>query len=81
VIVADARHPYTRMLFAATPEIDDVSRVRSIPGTPPRLDQPIAGCAFAPRCDVVLDGCRNQAPPLVDTAGHGVRCLRPGVRP
>jgi oligopeptide/dipeptide ABC transporter ATP-binding protein len=63
-------HPYTRMLFAATPDLRDGSPVASIPGAPPRLDEPIAGCPFAPRCDSVLDVCRGVAPPL-RTAGPG----------
>jgi oligopeptide/dipeptide ABC transporter ATP-binding protein len=58
----DPRHPYTRMLFAATPDLYGDDEVVSIPGAPPRLDRPIAGCAFAPRCDSAFDRCRSEHP-------------------
>ena len=45
-------HPYTRMLFAATPDLRGDAPVTSIPGTPPRLDRPIVGCPFQPRCEI-----------------------------
>ena len=54
----DPRHPYTRLLFAATPDLDDLDgRVVSIPGAPPRLDRPLEGCPFRPRCDRAFDRC------------------------
>jgi oligopeptide/dipeptide ABC transporter ATP-binding protein len=81
-IVDDPEHPYTRMLFAATPEIDGEGAIASIPGTPPRLDREFTGCAFAPRCDVSIDACLDGVPALVASeAGHEVRCIRAGVRP
>jgi peptide/nickel transport system ATP-binding protein len=58
----DPRHPYTRMLFAATPDLYGNDEVLSIPGAPPRLDRPIAGCSFAPRCDRAFDACRQNTP-------------------
>src|SRR5215467_1035975 len=48
------RHPYTRLLFAATPDLYGRDAVISIPGAPPRLDVEAAGCPFRPRCDVPL---------------------------
>ena len=81
-IVQDPRHPYTRLLFAATPDIDGEGTIASIPGSPPRLDQSFNGCAFAPRCDVAIERCASVAPVLARSgAGHAVRCIRPGVRP
>jgi peptide/nickel transport system ATP-binding protein len=62
----DPRHPYTRMLFAATPDLYGDDAVVSIPGAPPRLDQPIEGCAFAPRCDRVFDPCRTLEPARIE---------------
>jgi oligopeptide/dipeptide ABC transporter ATP-binding protein len=75
------RHPYTRLLFAATPDLYGDEDVVSIPGTPPRLDEPIAGCPFRPRCDVVIDQCEHQRPVLLPaggSAGHAVACHRAG---
>ena len=43
------RHPYTRLLFAATPDLgQETEEIVSIPGAPPRLDQPLVGCPFRP---------------------------------
>jgi peptide/nickel transport system ATP-binding protein len=59
-----ARHPYTRLLFAATPDLYGEERVMSIPGAPPRLDRQIEGCPFRPRCDVWLNRCDGEHPVL-----------------
>jgi oligopeptide/dipeptide ABC transporter ATP-binding protein len=53
----DPRHPYTRLLFAATPDLLGDDEVVSIPGAPPRLDREIAGCPFTPRCDRRFEPC------------------------
>ncbi len=58
------RHPYTRLLFAATPDLYGDEDVVSIPGAPPRLDREIAGCPFRPRCDRAFDRCRTERPVL-----------------
>ena len=58
------RHPYTRMLFAATPDLTGERQVASIPGTPPRLDRDIVGCAFRPRCDSAFAPCAAEHPEL-----------------
>jgi oligopeptide/dipeptide ABC transporter ATP-binding protein len=51
-------HPYTRMLFAASPDLGmGDAPVLSIPGAPPRLDRPIDGCPFRPRCDSSFAAC------------------------
>lgn len=58
------RHPYTRLLFAATPDLESRDVVVSIPGAPPRLDREIVGCPFRPRCDVAFDRCAVERPVL-----------------
>jgi peptide/nickel transport system ATP-binding protein len=58
------RHPYTRLLFAATPDLYGEGDVVSIPGTPPRLDRPIGGCPFRPRCDRAFAPCVDHHPVL-----------------
>jgi oligopeptide/dipeptide ABC transporter ATP-binding protein len=71
------RHPYTRLLFAATPDLYGHDAVISIPGAPPRLDSELAGCPFRPRCDVPLDRCRDDHPELrLVQAGHQAACHR-----
>jgi peptide/nickel transport system ATP-binding protein len=70
------RHPYTRLLFAATPDLyGDGVPVVSIPGTPPRLDRPIVGCPFQPRCDSAFAPCPTVHPEL-KTVGpaHDAAC-------
>jgi len=59
------KHPYTRLLFAATPDLRaGGERVASIPGAPPRLDKPIVGCPFQPRCDSAFAPCASETPLL-----------------
>ena len=60
----DPRHPYTRLLFAATPDLLGDEAVISIPGEPPRLDRPIHGCPFLTRCDRAFEVCEQQRPAL-----------------
>jgi peptide/nickel transport system ATP-binding protein len=58
------RHPYTRLLFAATPDIYGEDDVQWIRGAPPRLDRPIPGCPFQPRCDRAFAPCPTERPLL-----------------
>jgi peptide/nickel transport system ATP-binding protein len=70
----DPLHPYTRLLFAATPDLDDLEgRVVSIPGAPPRLDRVIEGCPFRPRCDRAFEKCGVE-PPLRYVDGRAAAC-------
>jgi oligopeptide/dipeptide ABC transporter ATP-binding protein len=71
----DPQHPYTRLLFAATPDLDDLDGpVASIPGAPPRLDRPLEGCPFRPRCDRAFERC-VVTPPLVPVGqGRAAAC-------
>jgi peptide/nickel transport system ATP-binding protein len=57
-------HPYTRLLFAATPDIFVSDELISIPGAPPALDAPVIGCSLYPRCDRRFDRCLEEAPRL-----------------
>ncbi len=58
----EPRHPYTRMLFQATPDLYGDDAVLSIPGAPPRLDRVLTGCPFAPRCDSAFHPCLLEVP-------------------
>jgi peptide/nickel transport system ATP-binding protein len=74
------QHPYTRMLFAATPDLTGTTGVASIPGAPPRLDVPLVACPFAPRCDSAFDTCRSLRPSLREVAaGHAAACHLAGL--
>lgn len=79
-LYAAAAHPYTRMLFAATPSLDLDRRVASLPGTPPRPDQEVVGCDFAGRCDRVEGICHERSPGDASVAaGHVAACHFAGV--
>ncbi|MAT99221.1 MAG: peptide ABC transporter ATP-binding protein [Anaerolineaceae bacterium] len=63
----DTRHPYTLGLLASLPEVEgeETAELRTVRGTPPDLTKLPPGCPFAPRCDFVIDKCREQNPPLL----------------
>jgi peptide/nickel transport system ATP-binding protein len=72
-------HPYTRGLFAARPALGLArgTRLHTIRGRVPALHEMPAGCAFAERCDFVVDACRAALPSEQAVSGsHGVRCIR-----
>jgi peptide/nickel transport system ATP-binding protein len=71
------QHPYTAALLAAIPDpYSDTPgySVTGIAGEPPRLDAPLMGCAFAPRCGWTADACRTIAPVSTSTDGSSVEC-------
>jgi oligopeptide/dipeptide ABC transporter ATP-binding protein len=76
-----ARHPYTRALTAAVPDMEtDLDEpLATIPGRPvDPADVPV-GCAYAARCPLADAHCRAEDPPLVeDGAGRRVACWHAG---
>jgi peptide/nickel transport system ATP-binding protein len=71
----DPRHPYTRLLFAATPDLYGADAMASIPGAPPRLDHEPLGCPFAPRCDRAFSPCPTVTPRLLEVEpAHVAAC-------
>ena len=80
----EARHPYTRMLLAAVPDMStDRSRALAvIPGRPIDPAQVGVGCAFAARCPFADEQCRNEDPVLrADAQGRRVACWHPDRAP
>ena len=57
-------HPYTQMLIASLPSLEDRNRLQAIGGSPPSLLNPPAGCPFHPRCPYAMDRCKVVMPPL-----------------
>ena len=55
-------HPYTQMLIASLPSLEQKGTFRGIPGLAPLLRDLPPGCAFHPRCPQALDRCRTEAP-------------------
>ena len=78
------RHPYTRGLLECLPRraLDDESamarrRLNAIPGQVANPLDPLPGCAFAPRCALVLPECSAAMPPLAALPeGQRSRCIR-----
>ena len=81
-LFASPRHSYTRGLMASIPALPaagagQAARLTEIPGTVPSLTRLPTGCAFAPRCSLAMDRCREQYPPLEDWGGgHLAACWR-----
>lgn len=71
-------HPYTSNLLAATPRLHKkVDKLNFIPGAPPDLLDPPAGCRFHLRCPVVMEKCKTEVPPLKEVeTDHQVACWR-----
>jgi peptide/nickel transport system permease protein len=76
-------HPYTRRLMDCVPKLGQAEReVEPIAGLPPDVSRLPTGCAFADRCDRVIEGCRHGAIAVHAVAGdHWARCIRVGERP
>jgi len=65
------RHPYTRMLLDAVPDLAMVGKAREgVKGEIPNPISPPSGCTFHPRCPLVFERCRIENPPVID----GVAC-------
>ena len=68
-------HPYGQALIGAYPSLKGEKRkLKSIPGTPPRLIHPPQGCRFQPRCAQAMEICRKDEPAVVEAQGHTVAC-------
>ena len=80
-LFSEMKMPYTEALMESIPSLEapSHSRLRTIPGRPPDLVHPPAGCRFAPRCAYARDRCRTEEPPLVDAATpeHQFACWYP----
>jgi peptide/nickel transport system ATP-binding protein len=69
-------HPYSRGLLDAFPSIRGPRvPLTGIPGSPPDLAVPPAGCRFHPRCPLVMPECRTLAPDLYAVGKAEARCL------
>jgi peptide/nickel transport system ATP-binding protein len=70
-LFARPRHPYTRMLLDAVPDLDMSGKPRTpVAGEVPNPLAPPAGCAFHPRCPHANERCRLEAPKFL----NGVAC-------
>ena len=67
-------HPYSRLLMASVPKLRQTERPEHIPGEPPSLLEPPAGCRFAQRCPSRFERCAQEPPAFRPGAGRDVRC-------
>jgi peptide/nickel transport system ATP-binding protein len=68
-------HPYSQLLISSYPSIKGEKKtLKSIPGAPPDLIEPPAGCSFHPRCPYTMEICRKEEPVLQIKNGHRVAC-------
>jgi peptide/nickel transport system ATP-binding protein len=69
------RHPYTRMLLDAIPDIAMSGRSRTpVQGEVPNPLNPPSGCAFHPRCPLANARCSAERPALSEFKGVQVAC-------
>jgi oligopeptide/dipeptide ABC transporter ATP-binding protein len=72
-------HPYTRGLLGSIPRLENVRKTRlsTIEGLVPSLNEMPAGCRFQNRCPLAADVCRTAPPPLEEIEpGHTAACFR-----
>ncbi len=78
-IVNEPLHPYTQALIASLPEVGvrhDQTALSGIPGRPPSLANPPAGCRFRDRCPFAFDKCTDTPPFEEVRPGHRVACWK-----
>ena len=75
-IYRNPQHPYTQALLEAIPHLGQKRRrLAAIPGQPPSLIDPPAGCRFAPRCAHRMAICEQSYPPVSPVgADHEAAC-------
>ena len=79
-LFARPRHPYTRMLLDAVPDLSMSGRPRTpIGGEPPNPIDPPPGCPFHPRCPQAIAICKSERPLFRDNvACHLAAADEPG---
>jgi len=72
------RHPYTRALMEAIPDLEMTGRQRiPVGGEVPSPIDPPSGCPFHPRCALANDRCKAERPEMIvarGTPGTMVAC-------
>ena len=74
------RHPYTRRLLRAVPDLEGKRAVIGIPGHAPLPGDRPDGCFFHPRCTLATDRCREEFPPPTGRRRRPARALPPRRR-
>lgn len=76
-IFKDARHPYTKGLFACIPDLEsDEEMLTPIQGLMPDPTGLPKGCSFCPRCPMARDCCQEHDAVVTEVSpGHFVKCV------
>lgn len=78
-VVKHPQHPYAQGLMGSIPPLDErPSQLRQIEGAMPRLSSIPKGCAFHPRCPLVIDACHHTQPELRASGASFADCIRAG---
>ena len=65
-IFGNPRHPYTKLLLDAIPDLDMVGRARTpVGGEVPSPINPPPGCPFHPRCPLANARCKVEKPEVI----------------
>jgi peptide/nickel transport system ATP-binding protein len=75
-VLRTPRHPYTRALIRAYPNMTTVKDLQGIKG---RMSRPVSGCPFHPRCTQSVEKCSREVPLLTQDQGRGAACHRGGI--
>jgi peptide/nickel transport system ATP-binding protein len=74
-LFARPRHPYTRMLLDAIPDLEMTGKPRTpVAGEVPNPLDPPSGCAFNPRCPHANERCRRERPSPIAHGSAIVAC-------
>jgi peptide/nickel transport system ATP-binding protein len=81
-VVQRPRHPYTKGLMGSIPTLEaGAKRLVQIAGSMPRLTAIPKGCAFNPRCDAMIDRCREERPEPRLVGTSSVACFVAASQP
>ena len=79
VVIGAPKHPYTRLLISSLPEVGvryAEKKLSGIPGSPPALLDPPAGCRFRARCPLASAQCEEEPPFVEIEPDHFVACWK-----
>jgi peptide/nickel transport system ATP-binding protein len=79
VVIESPLHPYTQLLVSSLPEVGvryEEKKLTGIPGRPPSLLDPPAGCRFRARCPFAFEKCVEEPPFLEVRPDHHVACWK-----
>ncbi len=75
-VLSQPRHPYTRALIRAYPNMTTVKDLQGIKG---QMTRPVSGCPYHPRCTQAIDVCRDKPLQPVWIQGRQIACHRGGI--